>query len=61
MRIFGIMWDGKNYPTFEPPFYLDAQLKHRFSLNNRTFGPFDSRDEAVSALQTELQQQGVTV
>lgn len=59
MRIFGIQWDGKNYPTFEPPFFMDAQLKWRYTLNNRVSPQHSDRDEAVSALQAELQHQGV--
>lgn len=49
---------GKNYPTFNPPFFTGADLKRYFSHKNRTHGPFDDQDAASTAYQSLLQHEG---
>lgn len=47
---------GKNYPTFDPPFFTKVDLKRYFSHNNRTYGPFDDQQSAADAYQALLLQ-----
>lgn len=49
---------GKNYPTFDPPFFMGADLKWRFCHTTRQYGPFTSKEEASRAYQLLLQHEG---
>ena len=49
---------GKNYPTFDPPFFTGADLKRYFSHANRVHGPFTDQVSASSAYQALLQHEG---
>lgn len=54
MKFSVLHMSGKNYPTFDPPFYMGADLKWYYTHNNKRFGPFDDKPSAVSAYQTEV-------
>ena len=47
---------GRNYPTFDPPFFTGADLKHYFTHGNRTYGPFNNHQAASDAYQALLLQ-----
>ena len=48
-----VMQSGRNYPTFDAPFFIAADLKWHFN------GPFGDKPSAVRAFQALLQHEGV--
>ena len=54
-----VMQSGRNYPTFDAPFFIAADLKWHFSHKNKTYGPFGDKPSAVRAFQALLQHEGV--
>lgn len=47
---------GKNYSTYDPPFFIGADLKRYFSYHNRVYGPFNDQQAASDAYQALLLQ-----
>lgn len=56
MKLALMAMGGKNYPTFSPPFFIGADLKHYFTHGLRTYGPFNNHQAAVTAYQSLLLQ-----
>lgn len=56
MKLALMAMGGKNYPTYDPPFFVGADLKHYFTHSLRTYGPFQDKQCAVQAYQSLLLQ-----
>ncbi len=56
MKLALMAMSGKNYQTFDPPFFVGADMKRYFSHNNRVYGPFNDQQTASDAYQALLLQ-----
>lgn len=56
MKLALMAMGGKNYPTYDPPFFTGADLQRYFSHNNRVYGPFINQQAASDAYQALLLQ-----
>lgn len=58
LKLALIATGGKNYPTFDPPFFTGADTQRYFSHKNKQYGPFKDHKAAVKAYLSLLQHEG---
>jgi len=56
MKLALMAMGGKNYSTYDPPFFTGVDMKRYFSHKHRTYGPFNDQQAAADAYQALLLQ-----